>query len=184
VEVRRLDITQDELEADAYDLVHCRWVLMHLDDPGAAVRRMAGALRPGGWLLVEEVDGRCMAAIDGAHSLAVGFNAATQNRMRALHDGGIIDVYLGASLPTLLAEAGLEDVAQEGVTRIERGGTPWSLYFQKTWRLVDDGLVEKGVLSEPDVAATRQAYEDPTFQYRDLILDAVWGRRPLRAARA
>lgn len=177
LEVRRLDITRDEPEAGAYDLVHCRWLLMHLDDPAAAVRRMAKALRPGGWLLVEEVDGRSMTAIDGAHPLADEFNAATQKRMRALRDGGIIDTYLGASLSKLLATAGLEDVAHEGVARIVTGGTPWSLYLQHTWKLVDDGFIEKGALSASDVATSRRAHDDPTFQYRDLTLDAVWGRR-------
>src|ERR1043166_2052910 len=113
IEVRRLDITQDDPEVDAYDLVHCRWLLMHLDDPAAALRRMARALRPGGWLLVEEVDGRSMIAIDSAHRLAAGFNATTQKRLRALHDRGIIDGYLGGSLPRLLAEAGLADVTHE-----------------------------------------------------------------------
>ena len=182
VEVRRLDITQDELDADAYDLIHCRWLLMHLDEPADVLRRMAAALRPGGWLLVEEADFRSCAAIDSAHPLAAGFNAATRNRTLALLDGGIMDLQLGASLPTLLADAGLVDVASEGVARILQGATPWSHYFQKTWRLVDDGLVEKGVLTETDVAATRQAYDDPTFRFREHINDSAWGRRPPRAS--
>jgi SAM-dependent methyltransferase len=181
VEVRRLDITQDELEADTYDLVHCRWLLMHLDEPAAVLRRMISALRPGGWLLVEEADGRSMAAIDGAHPLADGFNAATQERHRALRDGGIMDLDLGRSLPTLLADAGLADVAHEGIAPIVAGGVPWSLYWQKSVRLVDDGLVANGVLSATDVAACRQALDDPTFQYRFVTLDALWGRRPSRA---
>jgi SAM-dependent methyltransferase len=183
VEVRRLDVTTDDLESDAYDLIHCRWLLMHLDQPALVLRRLAGALRPGGWLLVEEVDARYLAAIDSAHPLADGFNAASQTRIRALRDSGIIDGYLGGLLPTLLADAGLEEVAHEGIARIVRGGTPWSLYLQQTWRLIDDGFVEKGFLSEADAATTRQAHEDPTFQFRDMTLDAAWGRLPLRAPR-
>ena len=182
VEVRRFDITQDALQDDAYDLIHCRALLMHLDDPAAAIIRMAGVLKPGGWLLVEEVDGRTMAAIDDAHPLAAGFNAATQKRWRALHDGGIIDGYLGASLPALLADAGLDEVTHEGSARLVTGGSPWSLYHQHTWKLVDNGLLEQGVLSARDVAASRQAYEDPTFLYRDLTADAAWGRRSPRGS--
>ena len=34
VEVRALDIREDEVEAEAFDLVHCRALLMHLPDPG------------------------------------------------------------------------------------------------------------------------------------------------------
>jgi hypothetical protein len=92
-----------------------------------------------------------------------------------------MDLDLGRSLPTLLADAGLTDVAHEGIARIITGGTPWSSCYQKTWRLVDDSLVDQGLLSATDVAACRQAHDDPTFQYRDFIIDAVWGRRPSRA---
>jgi hypothetical protein len=54
------------------------------------------------------------------------------------------------------------------------------LYFsclQETWRLVDGRFVEEGLLSAADVAASTQAHADPSFQYRDLTLDAAWGRR-------
>ena len=51
VEVRRRDITGDDVEPACYDLVHSRLLLMHLSDPAGALRRMAAALRPGGWLV-------------------------------------------------------------------------------------------------------------------------------------
>ena len=50
------DIAVDDLPTGEFDLVHTRWVLQHLEDPEAAIRRMIAALRPGGWLLVEEMD--------------------------------------------------------------------------------------------------------------------------------
>src|SRR5579884_3215226 len=57
LKVRRHDILADELvESAAFDLVHVRFVLMHLADPSRAVRRMVAALKPGGWLLAEEGD--------------------------------------------------------------------------------------------------------------------------------
>jgi SAM-dependent methyltransferase len=52
--VRRCDITVDDVEPASYDLVHSRFLLMHLDDPADALRRMAAALRPGGWFVAEE----------------------------------------------------------------------------------------------------------------------------------
>jgi len=40
-----------------FDLVHSRSVLMHVEDPDAVVRRVVPALRAGGAVLFEEVDG-------------------------------------------------------------------------------------------------------------------------------
>ena len=50
------DITAEDLPASQFDLVHARWLLHHLRDPERAIERMVAALRPGGWLLIEEAD--------------------------------------------------------------------------------------------------------------------------------
>ncbi len=55
LEVRRHNLLEDELEVAHYDLVHCRAVLQHLRDPLRGLRRLFDAVRPGGWLLVEEL---------------------------------------------------------------------------------------------------------------------------------
>ena len=55
-EVRQLDIVQDLIEADSFDLVHARLLLEHLPQHQTALDRMFDALRPGGWLLVEDFD--------------------------------------------------------------------------------------------------------------------------------
>src|SRR5579859_2166101 len=56
IEFRRHDILVDDLEQGYFDLVHTRAVLMHLSDPLQAVNKMAAAVRPGGWLFLEEFD--------------------------------------------------------------------------------------------------------------------------------
>ncbi|MDT5255695.1 MAG: hypothetical protein QOD10_775 [Mycobacterium sp.] len=56
VEVRRHDIAREGLESAAYDLVHCRLVLQHLTEPVVALQKMATAVAPGGWLVIEEGD--------------------------------------------------------------------------------------------------------------------------------
>ncbi len=56
LEVRRHDITRDELETAAYDLVHTRLLLEHLPQHEVALDRMIAALKPGGWLVIEEFD--------------------------------------------------------------------------------------------------------------------------------
>jgi SAM-dependent methyltransferase len=56
VEVRRHDIAREGLESAAYDLVHCRLVLQHLTEPVVALQKMATAVAPGGWLVIEEAD--------------------------------------------------------------------------------------------------------------------------------
>ena len=47
---------RDELETASFDLITARKVLEHFPNPGLALRRLLGALRPGGWILVEDAD--------------------------------------------------------------------------------------------------------------------------------
>ena len=56
LEVRHHDILADPLPEAAFDLVHTRALLTFLPQPDQAIRKMAAALKPGGWLLVEEPD--------------------------------------------------------------------------------------------------------------------------------
>jgi ubiquinone/menaquinone biosynthesis C-methylase UbiE len=56
LEVRRHDITRDLLPEGVFDLVHSRMVLIHLPERDEVLRRMAAALKPGGWLVCEEFD--------------------------------------------------------------------------------------------------------------------------------
>ena len=47
---------RDEPPGETFDLVHARLVLARIADRDEALRRMVQALRPGGWLVVEEID--------------------------------------------------------------------------------------------------------------------------------
>ena len=75
------------------DLAFCRFLLMHVHDPVVVLRRMGGAVRPGGWVVAQEpvtsagrIDGRPLSMPDARHP----------------------DV--GARLPALARDAGLEIV--------------------------------------------------------------------------
>ncbi|KAI0027130.1 S-adenosyl-L-methionine-dependent methyltransferase, partial [Vararia minispora EC-137] len=43
------------LEPASYDLIHARFTFVHLPDPLAALMRVVALLRPGGWLLIEDI---------------------------------------------------------------------------------------------------------------------------------
>jgi ubiquinone/menaquinone biosynthesis C-methylase UbiE len=105
------DITVESLPTDEFDLVHTRWVLEHLADPEAVIRRMIAALRAGGWLLVEGVN---FFPIHTAYSqlyidLMVGLAGVIAS------SGG--NDFGGRALPAMVAKQGLTDVQAEGISR-------------------------------------------------------------------
>lgn len=56
LEVRVHDVLTDQLPEREFDLVHARLVLAWLARPELGLRRMVAALKPGGLMLVEEMD--------------------------------------------------------------------------------------------------------------------------------
>jgi len=114
VTVRRHDIRTDALEEAAFDLVHCRALLCHLNDPAAALTRMAAAVRPGGWLLVEDADYATFDAACPNHPLSPAWAGAALRLACSLAANGVIDPRFGRRLPALLSDLGLVDRGHEG----------------------------------------------------------------------
>lgn len=56
VEVVALDLERDAVPAEQYDVVCALLVLHHVHDTGALLRKLRGALRPGGHLCLSDLD--------------------------------------------------------------------------------------------------------------------------------
>jgi len=56
LEVCRHGIRRERLPAGQFDIVHARLLLTHLPERESALRWMVGALKPGGWIVIEEFE--------------------------------------------------------------------------------------------------------------------------------
>ncbi len=104
VEFRAADITATDLEPE-FDLVHARFLLSHLSNPSAALTRIRQALRPGGVVVVEDVDFRGHFSHPECPALLRYVELYTECARRRGADANI-----GPRLPALLEEAGFENV--------------------------------------------------------------------------
>jgi 2-polyprenyl-3-methyl-5-hydroxy-6-metoxy-1,4-benzoquinol methylase len=175
VEVRTVDIRTDELEADTYDLVHCRALLIHLPDPIAALRRFASCLRPGGWLLAEESDYGLLSF--GGHRDGQWCTELTHRIFAALAAAKVVNPYFGRALPGLVIDAGLEFINCDHHTWVSRAGeTAIELY----WRTIDASaqrLISADLVDEADLARLANVVRSPTVVATTGTQFAVWARR-------
>lgn len=178
IEVRRCDITCDPVEHNHYDLVHSRFLLMHMKDPAEVLRRMAAALRPGGFLIAAEPDNDVAGSVDPAHPLSGLFDTGYRKRIDFASTAGITDLCFGKMLPVYMEALGLVQTGNEAFVRVFHGGDPFARMWIKTWNRMDEAVIANGVLSEWEVAEIRRAYEDPTFLFRAQLTQSVWGRKP------
>jgi ubiquinone/menaquinone biosynthesis C-methylase UbiE len=174
VEVRQHDIRHEELEPAAYDLVHCRFVLMHLADPVAALKKMTASLVPGGWLVVEEGDFGLLELAGAAES------ARATAVLHAIHARwvatGVANSFFGRQLPGLVLALGLESFGVDISTQAGGPGDPTYDRMHLAWPNLRAGFAAAGT-PEDDLRCVDVALASSTFAI-DITTVGVRGRRP------
>jgi 2-polyprenyl-3-methyl-5-hydroxy-6-metoxy-1,4-benzoquinol methylase len=176
LKVRSHNILIDALEPAHYDLVHCRALLMHLPQPLVALERMAAAVRPGGWLFIEEFDSLSFGAVEAESATAQAFNRTMQVIIGSLRAARVMDMLIGRRLRTLVEGLGFVALQNEGTTWVNRGGEPRTRFHQMNLPLLRP-LVAAGKLTDDDLALMDRQYADPAFTFVDFTLFGVWGQR-------
>jgi len=179
LEIRRHDIIKDDLETGRYDLVHCRNLLMHLPEPEKGLKRMANALRPGGWLLIEEMDYGSILSVDITNPSAAAYTAILRAGWDFLRKSNILDPYFGRRVRSLVEQLQFIDVGQEGLTRVNRGGDPFSRLDLMTLQASAKPMIDAGLVTQEQHESGQRSLSDPDFYYPGGTLFAAWGRRPV-----
>ena len=177
LEVRRHDILADPLPEAAFDLVHTRALLTFLSQPAQAIRKMVAALKPGGWLLIEEPD--YVSAIPDP-SMAPWATALSRKGWDALLSylrARGYDTELGRHLYHDVSTSGLVDVRAEGFVAMQLGGTPTARFWRVTLEQVQDHVLAAGLLTPAELEAYRTLVESPEYRWLSVTLMSVWGRR-------
>jgi SAM-dependent methyltransferase len=172
-EAKRHDITVDSLPPSEFDFVHTRWLLHHLPEPERAIRRMIEALRPGGWLLLEEVD--FFPVYTSSSKAYADFMAALTSTV--VKTSGR-DCFWARALPELVAGMGLLQVGGEGDFSVIQGGSPIAEFFSLTADQMRQRMLESGVQSAEQLDHALGLLNDPRFWAFGGGGVAVWGQRP------
>jgi SAM-dependent methyltransferase len=177
--VRVHDLLEDELPEAAFDLVHARLLIAWLPDPREALGRLIAALKPGGWLLAEDLD-FASAVADPRMGAELGARFA---RIVEAHHAVIaarhgFDPGYGRRLARDLADAGLTDGGHRGRASMWRGGEPGGEIWRMSLEQLRDGIVDSGLMDAREADAAIELCSDPRFSTLSPVMMAAWGRRP------
>jgi SAM-dependent methyltransferase len=164
LEVRRHDVGLDPLPDAAFDLIHTRLVLIHVPLRETIISRLVTALKPGGWLVVEDYD---TMFIDRAFPCANADDAETVRKcfgaLRSLMELRGMDMSWGRSLYARLIATGLVNVEADAHFEFRRGGSPGARLDKANLCQVRDQLLGERLLTSEELDRLLRLLDDPDF---------------------
>lgn len=178
--VRQHDVVRDRLPESAFDLIYARLVLIHLPQRLAVLSKLVRALRPGGWLQLDEFD-----ITYGPGLLMPGTRARQRYerflaaKIRVMAAAGA-DGAWGQRVPQAMRDAGLADIDTRAELQLWSAGSPGTrLLIHHTHHLREK--FHAAGMTDRQLAEVREVMTDPGFRAMSCPIYSVQGRRPQRA---
>lgn len=174
LEVLQQDVATAPLPQKAFDLVHVRRVLQPRLQLEQVLERLVSALKPGGWLLLEEME---------TFSLAQNETGPFRQMVEVLHTLERSASAASTSVRTLpgaLQRLGLRSVSAEGELLVFSGGSPAAEYHRHlTARLWREGEHLR-MLTRKQYEQCLEKLSEPSAWFYGPTLFSVCAQRPFR----
>jgi len=175
LEVVRHDIAADPLPAGAFDLIHARLVLIHVIEREHALVRMVAALKPGGWLVIEDFDTASVTPDAHINRFETPLPAAEAVRKYLTRNQ---DGFFGRRLYGRFRELGLTQVDAEGrcmmFTRDNGGADLMRVNFEQ----IGADVIAAGLITRQQIDADLATIRRDDFAIPSPTMWSVVGRKP------
>lgn len=178
VEVRIHDVAQDPPPHELFDLVHARLVLVHVPERDLAFQNMLSALKPGGWLVLEDADPAlqplsCMDVYGPGQELAnrirQGFRALLSNRGA--------DISFGRRLPRMFRNAGMTGLSAEAYFPV---AMPECIPLEiATIEMIRSELLSNGIATEHEIEQHLENVRAGILDLSQPPMISVRGQKPV-----
>jgi len=173
IEVRRVDVTREPIGNNEFDLVHARAVLQHLAQREGVLDAMIEAAKPGGWVVVSDVDWIQYDAQPVPEPFAT--LSRVLRELSASQHG--YDGTWGRMLVHAFAARGLEEVDGRGEVWTMHGGTDSAEWYvaalERALDVLPADVFPPGFDARAAIAQARQ----PGFAILSPISVTAWGRK-------
>jgi SAM-dependent methyltransferase len=179
VELRHHDIGIDPLPEAAFDVVHARAVLTFVPQRRTALQRMIAALKPDGWLLIEEMLPPITEAWDRPDEPDVALARKARLAIMEMVRRGGGDPTFPQQLPEYLSASHLAEFDAEGYFVPYRNDAVLGLTKANIDQL-GGAIVDAGLMNAAELERFRAVLARPDCFYpASMALISAWGRRPL-----
>jgi ubiquinone/menaquinone biosynthesis C-methylase UbiE len=133
---------------DAFDLAHCRYVLIHNRTAEAMLRKLCNAVKPGGYLVAEEPDFTCAKTVRAKGEDA---QQRVNNAVCRMFEQMQLNPGYGSTLPEKIAAEGIQLLDVDSRMHLARGGSPMARMMGASTNALAEKYVATGEASEADL---------------------------------
>jgi hypothetical protein len=148
-------------------------VLEHLPARRQALANIVAAVRPGGLVVIEDIDWHHF----DAQPMPEPFGLVHRELRRAAVAGYGYDAHYGGRLQAELAAVGLGDVDLRAKVSLMRGGHPSAEWYVGALERALPGLVDAGRITDLQATEAVAQGRDPSFCLQSPVQVTAWGRR-------
>ena len=163
----------DDFPAGSFDVVHARALLCHLPEREDIVTRAITWVRPGGWLVIEDVS--LQPSLSTANPL---LRKVAQAGVTLLEQSMGSDMRWADTLPRQLRERGLLNSAHRTLEGRIGDGSAADTFWAATTAQAAPALLKRKLLTQQDLDAMADLRADPGFTETALTLVSAWGQVP------
>ncbi|MGL4617970.1 MAG: class I SAM-dependent methyltransferase [Chroococcidiopsis sp.] len=160
IEVIESDIRHLALESQSFDLIHTRYVLIHVPEFQVALAKMLDLLKPGGWIAIEEPDFSAARAIAGNEAACQSMNRVNEAIAQMFASRGM-DYAFGIRLPAIFQQMNLQDLSVENDTPLAPGGSGIATVMKMSAERLADKYIATNKATREDIERYCQIAEDP-----------------------
>ncbi|WP_261398663.1 class I SAM-dependent methyltransferase [Streptomyces misionensis] len=169
------DVTEDGFPVGSFDVIHARMLLCHLADPALVLAVMSEWLRPGGLLLVEDLD---MGPADVLPHPVMRQGLHVAERTLGLSQGS--DLRLGGRLQALVTDGGFILGGTEVQPVMIGDGGPADEFWRLSFAQLRDFQARNSDPLADELDAALSLIDDPDFMDLGMYAVSVWGRKPVQ----
>ncbi|MFI0960560.1 class I SAM-dependent methyltransferase [Streptomyces sp. NPDC021080] len=167
------DLRDESLDLGGFDLIHARFVLMHLPERRRIVSRLTQWLNPDGWLVIGDA-----VEVPNPLDTSSAYRRTMDAMWQALRSTIGTDTSDVPAYPHFLREEGLRNVAGELVCPPLVAGGPLARFWSETLDRMRPALEETGRVDSTDIEETLAYLASPRLAELGPGMMTAWGQRP------
>jgi ubiquinone/menaquinone biosynthesis C-methylase UbiE len=141
------DISKLESELK-FDLIHCRYVLIHNRDTNSILKKLKSLLKPGGFIVIEEPDFTSAKCLNETSSASIQrVNSAI---CRMFSELGLNPGY-GLTIPTRILEQGFSITSTQSMLHLAAGSSPIAKMMGESTRVLSSEYIATGEADAADI---------------------------------